>query len=425
MTFFVVVVALPAIAALLYLVTHPGYLSYTGRPFDIWERLLTETRVLWLYLRLILIPDISLMGLFHDDFTVSKGFFAPASTLAATVAWLTTLAAAFALRKRLPLFSFAVLFFLAGHLLESTIFPLELVYEHRNHLPSLGILFAIAAIPTALADRLPVRRLLLYLLFAALVVAYGSMTAMRSIDWSSEPRFMFREVENHPDSSRANFRVAQLLLTVADPAWREYALGVARLHFEHVHESDPHDVDGLFGLMVLDLEEGRVPDDNLVDTLVSRLETIPINPLNVTLDHFPFFVRMAQSSEAKERIRTEHLMKLADAALANPTMPAAGRVIIYNSLRQYYLTVLRDAETALDYAELAVKADPSIWGMHDRQIRLLAAMRRFEAAEESLRSAEEMDRAGFYRREARELEEVIADARRGEPVMVAPKGKDI
>ncbi len=46
-------------------------------------------------------------------------------------------------RKKWPLFAFAVLWFFAGHALESTFLPLEYFFEHRNYLPLLGPIFAL------------------------------------------------------------------------------------------------------------------------------------------------------------------------------------------------------------------------------------------------------------------------------------------
>ena len=53
-------------------------------------------------------------------------------------------AAAFALRHRLPMFSLGLFWFLGAHLLTSSVLPLELVFEHRNYFALLGVLLAIA-----------------------------------------------------------------------------------------------------------------------------------------------------------------------------------------------------------------------------------------------------------------------------------------
>jgi len=82
--------------------------------------------------------DSALLGFYHDDFQASAGWLTPWTTLPAVLGLLCVALAALVVRRRFPLFAFAVLFFLAGHLLESTVFPLELVFEHRNYLPSIA-----------------------------------------------------------------------------------------------------------------------------------------------------------------------------------------------------------------------------------------------------------------------------------------------
>ena len=80
-------------------------------------------------------------------------------------------AAALLLRHKSPIFSFAVLFFLASHALESSAFPLEMVFEHRNYLASLGPLLFLAYLVTIASARMNVRPLAM-VLGALLLVSY-------------------------------------------------------------------------------------------------------------------------------------------------------------------------------------------------------------------------------------------------------------
>ena len=50
------------------------------------------------------------------------------------------------LRRRLPLVALGIAWFLGGQLMESTIFPLELVFEHRCYLPDLGLILALLSL---------------------------------------------------------------------------------------------------------------------------------------------------------------------------------------------------------------------------------------------------------------------------------------
>ena len=155
-TFFIMVVAIPAMLALLYLASHTTtYLNYSGRDFTLTERLLTETRVLVFYLKMILMPSIRELGLYHEDIAISHGMLDPPTTLFSIMVLVGMLASALLLLGKRPLISLGIFWFFAGHSLESSIFPLEIVHEHRNYLADYGILLALAS---GLAEA-PLRRL--------------------------------------------------------------------------------------------------------------------------------------------------------------------------------------------------------------------------------------------------------------------------
>ena len=89
-------------------------------------------------------------GLARQARYLSRGFCNSASvvvaiTMLASFAWLAATIAALVWRRRYPWFALAVLWFLAGHIIESTVVPLELYFEHRNYLPIVGPIIALAA----------------------------------------------------------------------------------------------------------------------------------------------------------------------------------------------------------------------------------------------------------------------------------------
>jgi hypothetical protein len=273
------------------------------------ERLLTEARVLWFYARMIIAPDISAMGLFHDDIAISRGLVEPWTTLPAVVALFIAAAAAITLRERRPLVSFAVLFFLAGHALESSVFPLELVYEHRNYLPIFGPLFALAFVPTVATGSIPISRPLLFALLAAMLLSLATVTALRADDWSGFGRLIVTEVDNHPKSLRSNFQYAQLLMEqLDDPQLRDEAARLAHEHFERIGKLDPENVNGLFGLILLNLQLGRQPPLEVVEELTARLRYIPFNPLNINVAHFPFLIKWHDNPRAPARLPAEKIL---------------------------------------------------------------------------------------------------------------------
>lgn len=203
--FQVLFLALPLSAAVVYLLLRPsGFFAawYFGRDFDLYERLLTEARVVLDYLRWVFVPDIRQLALYHDDLKASRGLFDPPSTFACLLGIGLLLAAAIAIRKRLPLLSFGLLWFFAGQLLESTILPLELMFEHRNYLPIFGLIAGVSGTLWLLANERHQARIA-KLAGAACLVLLASVTTVRAWEWHSQMSFAQYEVAHQPHSPRA------------------------------------------------------------------------------------------------------------------------------------------------------------------------------------------------------------------------------
>lgn len=126
---------------------------YLKRDFSPSERSLTQLRVLADYLKAITLPQASAMGPFHDDYQHSKSLIEPISTLLCLVFWCSVITISVVFRKRFPIFLFGLMWFLAGHSLESSQLPLELYFEHRNYLPMLGICFIVAWVISEIVAR--------------------------------------------------------------------------------------------------------------------------------------------------------------------------------------------------------------------------------------------------------------------------------
>ena len=95
--------------------------------------MLTQPRIILDYLQNWFIPKLYTTGVFQDHVIKSSGLLTPVSTLISIISVLGVIAFAFLSRLRWPLLSFAILFFVASHLLESTSVNLELYFEHRNY----------------------------------------------------------------------------------------------------------------------------------------------------------------------------------------------------------------------------------------------------------------------------------------------------
>ena len=109
--------------------------GYDERSFTLKERLLTEPRIVLMYLSQIFLPNVQRLSIEHD-IILSTSLFSPWNTLPALLSILLLILAALYFLKKFPLFCFPILFFFLIHTAESTAVPLELIFEHRNYLPS-------------------------------------------------------------------------------------------------------------------------------------------------------------------------------------------------------------------------------------------------------------------------------------------------
>ncbi|MDX1432472.1 MAG: hypothetical protein R3286_08480 [Gammaproteobacteria bacterium] len=211
----IVLITLPCVAAAIVLGIDPGGLgaSFQVRDFSIYERLLTEARVLFDYAaNLLVLPGGSPLGLFHDDFAVSRGLLDPPTTLLAVLAWGALLGAAWRVRRGswAPLLAGPV-FFLAAHLLESTVVPLEIYFEHRNYLPAVGLYLSLGVVVGRLADVTRFKTTL-FLAFALVPVAHAILTHSRVLSWRSHESLLLASAQTHPDSARVHTGLAGLYI---------------------------------------------------------------------------------------------------------------------------------------------------------------------------------------------------------------------
>jgi len=87
------------------------------RDFSLYERLLTQPRVVADYLQHWFLPKLYTTGVFQDHVMKSTGLLAPVSTILGFVFHAAIIVLALVKRRELPLLTLAILFFYANHLL--------------------------------------------------------------------------------------------------------------------------------------------------------------------------------------------------------------------------------------------------------------------------------------------------------------------
>src|SRR3546814_14020261 len=95
--------------------------------------------------------------------------------------------------------------------MESTIIPLELVFDHRNYLPMAGLFLGLLCVVAPwLQARVPSAHLAA-LCGALLVAVLAATTATRVYAWGDATRLALTEAANHPSSARAQYEAGRMM----------------------------------------------------------------------------------------------------------------------------------------------------------------------------------------------------------------------
>lgn len=181
--------------------------GYSNRPYTPLQRLLTETRILWLYLSQLVLPLPGRFSIEHD-IVLSVSLFNPLATLPATLGIVSAIGIGILAINKHPVVAFGILFFFLNHLIESSIIGLELVFEHRNYLPDIFLFFPFAMGICRIKARIQSRSnkaliLASNALLVLLVVALGSFTYIRNQVWLTGETLWLDALKKAPNSARA------------------------------------------------------------------------------------------------------------------------------------------------------------------------------------------------------------------------------
>ncbi len=214
------VLYLPLLVLSAYLLAGiPGYISgaYQLREFDMQGRLLTQLHALLDYTYKIILPVTADFGLYHDDFPLANSMFEPGPALGMLLLLMMLVAAVWA-RRRHKLLAFGLLWFLCGHSLESSFLPLELYFEHRNYVPSIGLVLVMIWLALQIYDRVSLPKVRAWLRLCGLMFVFGvaSTTLVQAGIWGSEARLTLQWAEQQPNSKRAQASAADMMFRLDD-----------------------------------------------------------------------------------------------------------------------------------------------------------------------------------------------------------------
>jgi len=274
---YAVVLAAGALAfALLVIPRYASPESFAIRSFGLEERLLTQLRVLPMYIGQILLPSPALLPFYYDDIIPSTGLLSPPQTLAGGLFLAALLYSAWHFRQRAPTYALGIFWFFAAHAITSGPVNLELAFEHRNYFATLGILLAAASLLIRAGAGLTqhFRTVAAF----ALVAAIAGLCIIRSATWGDPLVLAMDMVGKNPDSARASNDLAATYVRYSmsepgsafvDLALREFERGAALPNSSPLAEQ---------GLILTAAMSGRPADPAWWDSLLHKIRTQPIGP---------------------------------------------------------------------------------------------------------------------------------------------------
>lgn len=189
--------------------------KYSVREFTMAERLLTESRVLFHYLGLLILPLPGRLNLDYD-FPISTSLFSPPQTILACIGVLALCCLPVLLFKRRRLAAFALFWFLGNLIIESTFIPLELIFEHRLYLPSAFLFIALAAM---LYQARFVQLRFLRPALIIVLICFGAFTWQRNTVWQTDVGLWSDIVKKSPNKGRGYLSLGLAYIKLGQTDW--------------------------------------------------------------------------------------------------------------------------------------------------------------------------------------------------------------
>lgn len=381
-----------------------GPAAYANREFTLIERLLTESRAMMFYLRMLVLPQNSLLSLYHDDFELSQSLLTPVSTALSVAVLISITSVTWAFRKRVDVLWFGWIWFLISHALESTIFPLELVYEHRNYFAIIGPLLALVSMLTDL--RLEKNAKAIAFGLVAYAALFGFITHVRSMQWSNTVDWAALEVENRPTSMRANYELARSYIVLLNTTGDEKYGQLAHQALTQAEKADPISLLPLMGQIQLAYMQGSTPARELIARTAASFQENYYRNVNTAI----LSSLVSCQVDKKCRMDDKDVLSMLHAAASNPRISTREKAEVLKLSAQYRINVLKDWGTGVALISEAIHVDDTI-ASRLMYAQALAMTGRFDDALSQLQQADKMDRhkmfAARIRRERENIEAAV------------------
>lgn len=210
---------IPFSSFILYVVIEWGEIvqGYDRRPFDLIQRFATQFSVIYDYIKVSIFPRPDDLGLFHDDYPLIGSIFESGKALFLACAVIVIPILWFFNRKNIILWG--VVFYLCGHVIESTVLPLEIYFEHRNYIPLVGLYAAVIYLAYFVYSRIgsSIIRSLMRVLFSVFLAIWIAIAYSEISQWSKPILQANNWYTSHPSSLRALGHYGSIVANVISP----------------------------------------------------------------------------------------------------------------------------------------------------------------------------------------------------------------
>ena len=214
---FIKILFLPLLLILIIGLIYTGSFSnalggYDIRDFSMIQRLLTEPRVILFYLSLLFYPISSRLTLLYD-IEISRSLLQPWTTIPSILLILFIISFAFYIVRKRPLISFCIIFYFLNHLIEGSVFSLELIYEHRNYLPSMLLFVPLAEFIIHALDYFSYKKIIQFIVALGIVIVLvgeGDITYSRNKTVSDDFILWLDNIDKSPGLSRPHSNLGNI-----------------------------------------------------------------------------------------------------------------------------------------------------------------------------------------------------------------------
>ncbi|MDZ7833251.1 MAG: tetratricopeptide repeat protein [Desulfobacterales bacterium] len=172
--------------------------AYERRDFTLFQRVLTEWRVIAYYAGLIVFPRAGRLLLDHS-YPLSDALVAPLTTLTSAGMILSVLALALYSVRKQRLVAFCLIWFVGNLVIESSVIGIEIIYEHRLYLPSMMLCLMAVWL---LSRRLKQNWRVIIPIGVAVALVFSFWTYERNQIWASDVTFWKDVAKKSPQKAR-------------------------------------------------------------------------------------------------------------------------------------------------------------------------------------------------------------------------------